>query len=122
MAAARLAAPPAEHPSLKGAQPVRVAALATVLTVVLALMLMLLRRDAVPAPGVGQPFTATITRVSYDETEACYTGSPSHDGETCTVLYHQERTISMGQQVRGVEMWLPGRQNMVHAFAVDPHS
>ncbi len=102
-------------------KPIQAVLLGAVLICILVALAVWQHQSALPEPSVGQPFTATITLLSYDQTEVCYTGSPTTDGRNCTVLYHQE-PVAVGQQVRGVEIWLPGSQNMVQALAVNAHS
>ncbi len=101
-------------------QRVRFVLLSILLLSVLVALVVVVHRPGVPDPSVGQPFTATITRLSYDQTAVCYTGSPTRDGPNCTVLYHQE-PVAVGQQVQGVEIWFPGREGMVQALAVNGH-
>jgi len=102
-------------------KPIRAVLLSIILLCVLFGLVKFVHRSGVPDPSVSAPFTATITRVSYDQTELCYTGSPTKDAENCTVLYHQE-PVAVGQRVRGVEIWFPGSQGMVQVLAVNAHS
>lgn len=102
-------------------RPIQAVLLGIVLLCVLFGLVKFVHRSGVPDSSVSDPFTATITRVSYDQTELCYTGSPTKDGENCTALYHQE-PLAVGQRVQGVEVWFPGSQGMVQVLAVNAHS